>query len=155
MAKEPKVKRHLFAKTFLPIGWLGDEVQDLKSFNRRVITTIKSILTKPTPERQETFEQAMTRLGLTRKATLKIASRYRIFSALFFLGGAVLFVYAFYLLFAYQSFSGLIIGLAATAFCLTQAFRYNFWAYQIKVQRLGVTFKEWKKHLLNRTGISS
>jgi hypothetical protein len=150
--KQPKVKRHLFAKTFLPIGWLGQEIQGLKSFTRSVVNTVKSILTKQTAERQESFDEALARLGITKADAMKTASRYRVYAFVFAGLGILLFAYSFYLLFAYFTLIGWLLGLAATAYCLSQAFRFDFWAYQIKVQRLGVSFKEWKQHLLGKTG---
>ena len=81
--KQPKVKRHLFAKTFLPIGWLGQEIQGLKSFTRSVVNTVKSILTKQTAERQESFDEALARLGITKADAMKTASRYRVYAFVF------------------------------------------------------------------------
>lgn len=150
MAKEPKVKSHFFAKTFLPIGWLGGEIQGAKDFNRSVVNTVKTILTKETPQRQESFEQALARLGLTKAEAAKTASRYQIYAFVFLGLGVLLFAYSFYLLFAHFTIAGLLIGLAATAYCLAQAFRFDFWSYQIRVQRLGVSFKEWKEHILGK-----
>jgi hypothetical protein len=152
--KPVKVKRHLFAKTFLPIGFLGGEIQEFKDYNKTLVGSLKTILTKDTPNREETFEQAITRLGLTKEDANQIASRYRVYALLFLLLGIMLFTYSFYLLFAHFSIIGCLLGLAATAYCLSQMFRFDFWAYQIKVQRLGVTFNEWLQHILGNTGTS-
>lgn len=151
-------KRGFFKTTgslFLPIGWLGGEVTDLKRSNRTIVNTIKGLFVKETPpENPETFDQAVARMELTEEDIKKTINTYSTYALIFILIALALFAYAFYLLFAYGSITGWLISLAATGFCLIQFFRYDFWAYQMKERRLGITFDEWKKHILGGKGTS-
>ena len=139
--------RGLF-NAFLPSGRLYGEVQGVKDQNKTLWTMLKTLYSKDVPEREETFEQAMARLGLTEADIQKTATRYRLYTLLFFLFGLALFAYAFYLLFAYFYVTGCLLALTATIFSWGQAFRFDFWSYQIRVRKLGVTFKEWKQSIL-------
>lgn len=144
-----------FLRTFLPSGWLYGEVEGLKNENKTLYRILKSLFTKSTPERQETFEQAMTRMGLTEAYVKKTATTYRLYAILFLLIGIAIFTYGFYLLFDIRSLSGWLLAMAATGLCLAQAFRFDFWAYQMRVRKLGVTFSEWKSSILGNKGTSA
>ncbi len=149
-----KRKFFSFRSLYLPLGFLGGEINEVKNFSRTVGSTVKGMFVKDTPDRTETFDQAVERLGLTEADIQQTMHRYRNYAIFFLLMAIVLFIYAFYLLFTHLSISGCFISLAATTFCLLQVFRYDFWAYQMKVRRLGVSFKEWKQHILGGKGTS-
>jgi len=135
---------------FLPIGWIGGEIDEIKNSTQVIINSIKRLFTRDVPERSETFEEAITRLGLSEEDVRQTIRNYSFYARIFLLIGIALFCYAFYLLFAYFSITGCLIALAATGFCLVQFFRYDFWVYQMKQRKLGISFSEWKKHLLGR-----
>lgn len=139
-----------FLKTFLPSGWLYGEYEDVKNQNKTIVGSIKGLLTKPVPQKEETFEQALVRLKLTRAQADSIASRYRWFALLFFLIGLCLFGYAFFLLFKYFSIAGWLLSLAATALSFSYAFSFDFWSFQIRSRKLGVTWKEWLENILGK-----
>ena len=143
-----------FWKTFLPIGWLYGEYVDLKNFNKSMLDAIKRLFIKEAPERKESFEQAMTRLNLTNDDVIRTARNYRWYAIIFLLLGIILFSYAFYLLFAYFSITGWLLALGATTLCLTYAFRFDFWAYQMRMRKLGVTANEWLQSILGGKGSS-
>jgi hypothetical protein len=143
-----------FLKTFLPLGWLYGEYEDVKNQNKTIVSIVKSLFIKDTNAKQETFEQALNRLGLTREQADKMASHYRWYALAFLLFGIVLFTYAFYLLFMYFSISGWLLSLAATTLCLAYAFSFDFWSYQIRVRKLGVPFNEWMQSILGGKGSS-
>lgn len=139
-------------KTFGPSGYLAGEVEDIKNQNKTIWGNLKSLFTKPVPQQnnQESFEQAMKRMNLNLGQADALASRYRLYAIIFFLFGIALFSYAFYLLFMYFSISGWLLALAATTLCVTYAFSYDFWSFQIRKRKLGVTFKEWLDNILGK-----
>lgn len=141
-------------KTFInPSGWFG-----LDSFveqNKTIWDTIRSLFSPAKPLREETFEQAMQRMHLTEADLQNSAKNYRLFALVFVLFGLLLFLYAFYLLFTHSSYTGLLLAIAASAVFFSQAFKYDFWAFQIKRRKLGVTFAEWKANILGIKGKSS
>lgn len=139
---------------YLPIGWLGGEVEDLKNSNRNIVGAVKRILSPEEAEHEESFDDAMKRLNLSDADIKKSISRYQTYVGLFLLIAILLFSYSFYLLFAHISIIGFLLSLTATVFCLTQAFRFDFWAYQMKNRKLGVSFNEWKQHVLGIKGKS-
>lgn len=143
-----------FVKNFLPSGWLYGEVEDLQNQNKTIFKIIKTLYAKRLPEREESFEQAMKRLNLTEEYVKRTASIYRLYAICFLILAIAIFGYGFYLLFAHLSFSGCLLAIASTGLCLAQAFRFDFWAYQMKVRRLGVTFNEWKQSILGDKGTS-
>lgn len=136
-------------KTFInPAGWI--DYEGLKTQNRTIITVIKSLYTPQKAERSETFEQAMTRLQITDADVQSLASRYSLFALMFALLGIAVFGYAFYLLFAHVSFLGFILGLSVSGLFFAYGFKYDFWALQMKRRELGLTFEEWKHHILGK-----
>jgi len=141
-------------KTFFnPAGWL--DYEGLKSKNKTIFSTLKNLFSKPQPERQEKFEQAKKRLGLSDEDVKNLEARYRLYALFFFLLGVIVFAYAFFVLFAYTTITGWLLGLAAAAYSFSLAFKFDFWSFQMKKQKLGVTFNEWKRNILGDKGTLS
>lgn len=138
-----KVSRKTF---FNPSAWLGVDL--IKEQHQVIWGFVKSLFTKPKPTRTETFAEAMARLNLTEDDIQSAYSNYRYFALLFFGLGLLTFAYAFYLLFRHTTFTGWLLGLAVSALFMSQAFRFDFWAFQIKRRALGITFAEWKRNFL-------
>lgn len=90
----------------------------------------------------ESFEEAMSRLGLSEK---DLEARKNEFTKLFYFFLVLslgVFAYALYL-----SLKGTLVSSLIT-FCLafyalTQAFQFHFWLFQIKNRKLGCSVKEW------------
>lgn len=135
-----KINRKTF---FNPRAWFGYDT--VKQQTNLVIDIGKDILIPEKPQREETFEEAMKRFNLTDADVKSISENYLIYSLFFVVLGAVSFAGSFIMLFYYDTFAGWLIGLAATALILVQAFRYHFWHFQIKFRKLGCTFEEWKQ----------
>lgn len=141
-------------KTFFnPAGWL--DYDGLKNQNRTMYSILKSMFSKEVPARQETFEQAKERLGLTDDDVKHIETNYRIYAIIFLVIGIIIFAYAFFLLFRYFTLTGWLLGLAASAYSLSLAFKFDFWSFQIRQRKLGATFSEWKRSVLGDKGTSS
>lgn len=90
----------------------------------------------------ETFDEALNRLDLNEADLL---SRKKEFTRLFyfFLVLAVaIILYGLYVAFS-GSLAASIIAFCLAIYCLTQAFRFHFWLFQLKNRKLGCTFKEW------------
>ncbi|MFZ2314935.1 MAG: type IVB secretion system protein IcmV [Gammaproteobacteria bacterium] len=138
-----KVSRKTF---FNPSGWIDAEA--IKNNNSAIFTVLKNLFRKDKPVREETFEQAMERMGVTEAEVNGIEVNYRTYSLIFLVCGFLVFGYSLYLLFSLHTFSGWLLATAAMALFFAQAFRYDFWAFQIKQRKLGCTFAEWKQYRL-------
>lgn len=136
----------LSRKTFInPGGWL--DFQGLKEQNATIFSVLKSLFVTAPPAREETYEQARERLGLTEEDTQASASLYRTYALFFGLIGLVVFLYSFYLLFT-KVLMGFLLGLCVAGLFFAFAFKYDFWSFQIRQRKLGATFKDWKENLL-------
>lgn len=134
-------------KTFVdPAGWLGYD--SLKTQHQALKSTFKDVFTVEKPAHEETFDDAMRRLGLTPDETKARMISYRRYAYFFLLTAFLIFFYAFHLLFRLKSFVPWLLGLGVSAILFSQAFKYHFWAFQIAQRKLGLTFNDWKKHLL-------
>ncbi len=141
-------------KTFFnPVGWI--DYDSLKRQNVMIYNMLSSLFARNTVERTETFEEAKARFGLTEEDIQKTAKVYRIYAVFFAVLGLALFGYAFYLLFSHTSILGWLLGLAVSGLLFTQAFRYDFWSFQIRRRQLGATFDEWKRDFLGDKGGAS
>lgn len=145
-----KVDRKTF---FNPAGWF--DYQTLIDLNTTIMDVIRAafFLPKPTPKKdQETFEEAVKRQHLTKTDLQSAYTHYKTFAVLFLILGILDLGYTFYLLFAHFSFLGFVLGAVSTALFFGQAFRFDFWAFQISKRKLGLTFNQWKNHYLGNTG---
>lgn len=133
-----KVSRKTF---FNPSGWLGYNF--LKAQFRITKDLLKDTFTPATPQRKETFQQAVKRLNLTEEDIKQREQNYLLYALFLAACGIVAFIFSGYLVFYYGSISGLILGLGATALFFVYAFRYHFWYFQTKNRKLGCTFDEW------------
>lgn len=119
------------------IGW-----DHIKSMTRLIGLLGKDILTPQRAFEQETFEQAVTRLGLTEGMIEAQKRQFSIFVYAFLIAALFIFCYGVYLAFC-QNWYGLVLALALTAFSLSQAFRYDFWVFQLTNRKLGCSIQEW------------
>lgn len=130
-------------KTFINLRAWAD-YDSFKDSNRTILDILKSLFITPAPQREETFEQSMQRLGLSESDVLQAQRNYYIYAIIFAVIGAVVILFGFYLLFFHRTFQGWLLAMAASALFLAQAFRYHFWYFQIKHRKLGCTFEEWR-----------
>ena len=138
-----KITRKTF---FNPAGWLGYE--SLKEQHQVLKSTFKDVFSVEKPTREETFDEAMQRLDLTPEEINAQMISYRRYAYFFLVIGFLVFFYAFHLLFRLKSLVPWLLGLGVSAILFSQAFKYHFWAFQIEQRKLGLTFNDWKKHLL-------
>lgn len=129
-------------KTFFdPAAWLG--LNQLVSYTRVITSTLKTTFTPDKALRTETFEQALQRLNVTDEDLHHIRTRFRWYALLFVLLGVISFVVGFYYLFAYHTLSGWFLAMAVAMLFGANAFRYDFWYFQITQRKLGCTVHEW------------
>lgn len=97
------------------------------------------------PQRQQggqTFEEAMSKYHLTEADLIQQQKALYRLSILMCAAAFLIFSYAVFNIF-YGSIIAMLISLVVTLIALSLAFRYHFWYYQIKVRKLGCSFKEW------------
>lgn len=135
-----KINRRTF---FNPRAWVGYDY--LKTQTLDIYATLRGLFAAPIPAREETYDEALERLHISDKAAQATAHSYFIYSLIFFIIGSATFVFGFILLFYYDTFLGWLLAMSTSALFFTQAFRYNFWCFQIKHRKLGCTFAEWKQ----------
>lgn len=135
-----KVSRKTF---FNPSGWLGYDF--VRSQVKLTLDIARAVFSPSVAgaARQETFADAMQRLQLTEADLTRIHHNYRVLMAVFLLLGVAVSGWGIWLLFKKHTFSGLVLGLAAAGLAFVNAFRYHFYAFQIRHRKLGCTFDEW------------
>lgn len=125
--------------------WMGYRM--LIDNGKSVIEGVKDLFIPAKPQRTESFEEAINRLGLTNK---NIDSQKKIFLALSLFWGLIAigaFIYASSL-FLNGGFKGGLFALALTFLAVILCFRYHFWYFQVKQRLLGASFKLWLNSLL-------
>lgn len=116
----------------------------LVSFNKNLAKNARGIFKPQQAKRQETFEEAASRLKLT-EVDIQRRMREFLHLAIGFAALALLVLaYTVYLFWCGDIAAGML-GSLVTLITLTQVFRYHFWYFQMKKRKLGCTFKEWLK----------
>jgi len=138
-----KVSRRTFVN---PTAWV--DFNALKYQNQTIWTILRSLFSTPRPTRQESFHQAMQRLHMSEEDVRFGATNYRIFAMIFFIVALIVLFYSFFLLFQHGSFFGWFLGLSVSALFCSQAFKYDFWALQMRRRQLGLSFDDWKQSIL-------
>jgi len=120
--------------------WIG--VSSLKQTAQALGKEAKSAFTEQKPEHQETYAEAIERLGLS-TADVQRRMQWLLRFAMVYVGlASLIFIYALYLLISGHVAAGLL-SLVITVFVLTLAFREHFRYFQMRTQHLGCTFKDW------------
>lgn len=138
-----KISRKTF---FNPSAWI--DYQALVDQNKTIFSVIKNLFSKPAPAREETFEDALKRLKVNESDLPDMLATYRSYAAFFLLCGLVAFTYGFYLVFRHHTWIGFFLAESVCAYFLVQAFKYDFWALQLRRRTLGLTYADWKKSWL-------
>lgn len=147
-----KINRKTF---FNPSAWFDWEA--MRDLNVTIMDTIRTGFAIPKPDPNaptETFAQSMKRQKLTEADIKSAYQTYKNFALGFLVLGTLDLLYTLYLLFFQFSILGFLLGAATTALFFGQAFRFDFWAFQIHKRKLGVTVEEWKQHILGKKGQS-
>ncbi len=135
-----KVNRKTF---FNPTRWMGWNAIVDNTANLWAI--LKPLFTPPAPGVAISFEEAMKEYELTEADLAEGITTYRTLAFVFLVLGGMCFLYACYLLVRYTSIAGCILGLAVAILLFSQAYKYDFWALQMRRRHLGLTFADWKR----------
>lgn len=89
--------------------------------------------------------------GITDK---KLKSTLNTFTWLYrFFGGVGILLMLYTLALVYkEAYFGALVSFAASFLFLAHAFKYHFWAFQIRTQKLGCTFGEWFNYITGGKG---
>jgi len=135
-------------KTFFnPSSWV--DAEGIKATTLTLYNILRSITIVPEPGTTETFEEALKRLNLSEKEIAIRMTRYRFYALLFVIGAFFSFFYGFYLLFRFHTFTAWLITTGMAGLFFSQAFQYDFWAFQMRRRQLGLSFSQYKAYLLN------
>lgn len=125
--------------------WIGAE--HIGSQFRNIRALMHALTTTPTPEREETYEEAMVRMNLSAEDMDKRKQTLFIMSMVYVALGSLVIAYAIFL-FCHEKWMATVMCIPITSVLFSFAFREHFWYIQLKHKRLGFTFKEWWKALL-------
>lgn len=144
-----KKKRRSISKFFFnPRAW--GSYDEVSSATKTTFGLFKRLFSRFSREvRRETYDEAISRLGLTDK---QIEARRKTFfySALVYLLFAFgFFVYFAYLLFNLHLLSAFLTFLLVVLMLLT-GYREHFWYMQMKKKKLGCNFKDWLEFAFKR-----
>ncbi|HTM63588.1 MAG TPA: type IVB secretion system protein IcmV [Gammaproteobacteria bacterium] len=135
-------------KTFFnPKGWMD---WDRIAADNRYLWSILKNLFYPVPKgRDRSFEEVMRSQGLTDADIAKGITSYRTTALVFALLGLCMFFYMIYLFARSAAFSAILMSFGVCALLMVQAFKYDFWALQMRQRHLGLTFADWKRYYLS------
>ncbi len=120
--------------------WIG--YKEIVETTKSIGQLIKDTFTPQKSERTETFEEALKRLNLTEKDVKQRIKTFTFLSIFWLLIAIFVLGYGVYMA-DIGSWLSFIASFSISLVCLTQAFRFHFWLYQMKQRRLGCTFREW------------
>ena len=131
-------------------GWIGwNSVSSNAKLVKSLVNDIKPDKNEATPKTQETFEQAVARLGLT-DAQLQKQMRSHFLVALF-CGTLGLFAFAWFVYLLIKAmFLSSLIALSLSGLMLVYAGSEHFFYYRIKQRRLDCTVDEWISKLFSK-----
>lgn len=130
-------------------AWIG--VKHLKEDQARLNRLAKSVLMPhKVATYHETYEAAVARLGLDESMLQARLRSFKQLTIFYLIIAALLVIYALYLLVIVGAVLGFLMALSAVWISLVLAFKQHFWYTQMKVQRLGLTLREWLWITLHR-----
>ena len=140
-SKSGSKNKKFIQRVFNPRAWIDiDRVRAGQRYIAGVCTTY--FVPKETSAPTESFSAAQKRLHLTDKQLIEQKNSLFRLSLLMFIIGCLLFIYMLHNLF-YAHFLAAGLSIVVLLMALVLAFRYHFWYFQIKQQKLGCTLKEW------------
>lgn len=120
--------------------WL--DLPTLKKSTHFFLQQCKQLFSLPKAKYSESFEEAAERLGLTPEALTLQGRRYRLLSGFFCVLLMAFLTYAVVLGYI-GNWQGAVISVTLALYASSLAFRFYFWHFQIKQQKLGCTLRDW------------
>lgn len=134
-----------YARSFLDIPrWMGAE--HLKRNARSIRSMLRGFSTVKKPELEETFEQAITRMGLNEQRLEERKAEFFRLAMIYLAAALGAFAYLLYLIF-HGHYRALMLSLTLVIVLFSFFFREHFWYTQMKYRRLGMTFGQWLRSL--------
>ena len=128
-------------------GWLG--YKSLSSNASFIKSMFKNLLSRPHKELtiNETFEEARLRMGLSED---EISERCQHFLNMSRVYGSILLMGIIYLLYlaSQKQWVATIMMLSFNCMMFSFYFRESFWHIQLRDRRLGITFKDWMRGII-------
>lgn len=123
--------------------WMG--LKRIKEDASFIKTVAKQMVTPQKATRTETFDEALKRLDLSEA---QLVERYQALRRIFFIYVLIALPILAYALYLYSegSWHGQLLITVVLLMVVAQAFRYNFWMFQLRQRRLGCSFREWYRH---------
>lgn len=120
------------------------DIKQLANTTKAIGGILKPLFVMPgaAEKKEESFDEALTRLNLTEEDIAKRQQEFRRLLFVYLIIGILLFCYTFYLAWE-RSIHGTIATFVITLIAFVQVFRYHFWLFQLKNRKLGCTFREW------------
>ena len=146
MKKKPMSRTTGLIKTLFNVRSWADWDR-MKAFTLYLLNGTKQYLVPQKTVDKESFKEAKKRLNLTDADLLARQKGLLRVSLIMVFFAFSLFVYAIYH-FIYLQFLGGILSLVVMCIALVMAFRYHFWYFQFKENKLGCTTQEWFKYLM-------
>lgn len=126
-------------------------LKELKGSYQNIADLTKSTFTRKKPEEyvQETFEEAIARLGLTEQDVALKKRNFLTMAICYLAIAGALFLYMLYLLFT-GVFLGTFIAFILIIVALSFSYREHFWYTQMEHRRLGLTFQDWRTYTFSK-----
>ncbi len=141
-SKSKSNTKRLFKRVVNPRAW--SDFDRVRAGQRYIVGVCKTYFVPQAPVRgpTEDFTEAKTRLHLTDEMLQNRKNALLRLTLLMLFIASLLFIYILYNLFnAHFLAAGL--STVVLSIALVLAFRYHFWYFQIKQQKLGCTLSEW------------
>lgn len=121
--------------------WL--DLESIKENSDYLINQTKYLFRLPKPSHPETFKEALLRFEIS---DVELAEKLRYHKNLVYLFlsiAGLFFLYFLYLFCFRKNFMGACMTFSLLLYSLSQAFRYHFWLFQLRQEKLGCTIREW------------
>jgi len=128
--------------------WIG--IKSLKNTAGYFTQQTKILFKIQKAHTNESFEEAVDRLGLTSEDLQQRSQQYSALVYLFLLFSTLILLYGIYI-YRQGNWMGGLMCFSLILYSLSCAFRFHFWNFQIKHQKLGCTFMDWLKFNLKGT----
>lgn len=140
-----KVSGYIF--NFRVSQWI--DYDNLKGNANYLIELFKSLYRIKPVEYVENFEDAVERLDMTPLDIAEQIKRYSLLTYMYLLLAATFCLYSIYVGIT-GNFMGACMSAALSLYAVSLAFRYHFWCFQLKRQKLGCTVQEWLQNFFHK-----
>lgn len=134
------------SRLFIKKATSYEYLEDSSRYIFKILKTSLSISKKIEPGEST----AIVDLDINEKCIAQAKNSFKFFVIIYMIFAIMIFTYSLICFFR-GSFDTALIGTSATIVCLTLSFKYHFWMTQIRLGRVGITFKDWMNNFLKVT----